>query len=75
MSFDSAYLRLHWRMVRGSSPNWIQAKEKEMVSEAEGLIQTLEKELDELKMTETEARQLPHIEDVPHFFQVRSGAL
>nr|XP_029482804.1 uncharacterized protein LOC115105204 isoform X2 [Oncorhynchus nerka] len=48
---------------------WIQAKEKEMVSEAEGLIQTLEKELDELKMTETEARQLPHIEDVPHFFQ------
>ncbi|CDQ78753.1 unnamed protein product [Oncorhynchus mykiss] len=54
---------------------WIQAKEKEMVSEAEGLIQTLEKELDELKMTETEARQLPHIEDVPHFFQVRSGAL
>ncbi|XP_064804951.1 uncharacterized protein LOC135522529 isoform X5 [Oncorhynchus masou masou] len=48
---------------------WIQAKEQEMVSEAEGLIQTLEKELDELKMTETEARQLPHIEDIPHFFQ------
>ncbi|XP_055737023.1 uncharacterized protein LOC129822718 isoform X3 [Salvelinus fontinalis] len=48
---------------------WIQAKEKEMVSEAEGLIQTLEKELDELKRTETEGRQLPHIEDVPHFLQ------
>ncbi|XP_029557680.1 uncharacterized protein LOC115155016 isoform X3 [Salmo trutta] len=47
----------------------IQAKEKEMVSESEGLLQTLEQELDELKRTETEGRQLPHIEDVPHFFQ------
>uniref|UniRef100_A0A4W5QK62 RING-type domain-containing protein n=1 Tax=Hucho hucho TaxID=62062 RepID=A0A4W5QK62_9TELE len=48
---------------------WIQAKEKEMVRVAEGLIQTLEQELDELKRTETEGRQLQHIEDVPHFFQ------
>ncbi|XP_041718108.1 uncharacterized protein LOC121550062 isoform X2 [Coregonus clupeaformis] len=47
----------------------IQAKEKEMVREAEGLIQTLEQELDELKRTETEGRQLPHIEDFPHFLQ------
>ncbi|XP_070961298.1 cingulin-like protein 1 [Oncorhynchus clarkii lewisi] len=47
----------------------IQAKEKEMVSEAEGLLQTLEQELDELKRTETEGRQLPHIEVYPHFLQ------
>ncbi|XP_035614589.1 eukaryotic translation initiation factor 4 gamma 3-like isoform X2 [Oncorhynchus keta] len=47
----------------------IQAKEKEMVSEAEGLLQTLEQELDELKRTETEGRQLPHIDVYPHFLQ------
>uniref|UniRef100_A0A4W5M881 RING-type domain-containing protein n=1 Tax=Hucho hucho TaxID=62062 RepID=A0A4W5M881_9TELE len=47
----------------------IQAKEKEMVSEAEGLLRTLEQELDELKRTETEGRQLPHIDVYPHFLQ------
>ncbi|XP_010904381.2 uncharacterized protein LOC105031583 [Esox lucius] len=48
----------------------IQAKEQEMVSEGEGLIKTLEQELDELKRTETEGRQLLHIDDEPHFLQI-----
>ncbi|KAJ8010069.1 hypothetical protein DPEC_G00071150 [Dallia pectoralis] len=47
----------------------IQAKELEMVSEAQGLIKTLEQELDELRRAETEGTDLLHLNDKPHFLQ------
>lgn len=50
----------------------IKAQEKAAVSEAEQLLEKIQKEIAELKTSETELDQLSHIEDPVHFLQVPS---